>query len=53
MRKVYWECINPTEGGELRARPVFKTNRHNSLMEARRRSELYGEGLSAPNKSAQ
>ena len=27
--------INPTEGGELRARPVFKTIRHNSLMEAR------------------
>ena len=26
--------INPTEGGELRARPVFKTIRHNSLMEA-------------------
>ena len=25
--------INPTEGGELRAKPVFKTIRHNSLME--------------------
>ena len=25
--------INPTEGGELRARPVFKTIRHNGVME--------------------
>ena len=51
MRKDIWECINPTEGGELRAKPVFKTIRHNSLMESlAAKSARKGDAGSKPAK---
>lgn len=40
--------INPAEGGELRARPVFKTIRHNSLMETGADTRV--EPVRAPRK---
>ena len=40
--------INPTEGGELRARPVFKTIRHNGVMETE--AGTRAESVSTPRK---